>query len=80
MGRLLIILLWGALFYFLWNLFSPSKRGGQTNKDEGIQPMVLDPNCNTYISKAGAVRKKIGGQEHYFCSKKCLMEYQGKKK
>lgn len=41
---------------------------------EGEQ-MVEDPQCGTFIPVGDAVTANIGGQQRYFCSKKCLKEY-----
>ena len=40
--------------------------------------MVQDPNCETYVSEADAIRATIAGQDHYFCSEKCADEYRKK--
>ncbi len=82
MGRLLIAVLWGVIFYFLWNLFFPSSRKGvaRGRGPEGVEAMVLDPNCNTYIPQAQALKKRIEGTDYFFCSAKCLREYQEKSK
>lgn len=33
--------------------------------------MVKDEMCNTYLPKENALKIKVDGQEHYFCSKEC---------
>ena len=43
------------------------------------EEMVKDPNCETYIPKADAIKKKVGGEALFFCSQKCLDEYRDKK-
>lgn len=77
MGRLLFLLLCGIIFYFFWKIFFISAGMGrhQDRPGQAIDTMVLDPNCNTYIPRSGAIRKRVKGQEHYFCSKTCLKEY-----
>jgi YHS domain-containing protein len=82
MARLLILFLWGSLIYFLWKLLFPSTKKELPGKEKGgrTETMVLDPNCNTFIPKAGSMRKKIGGKAHHFCSKQCLMEYREKER
>jgi YHS domain-containing protein len=42
------------------------------------EEMVKDPNCDTYIPKSDAIKKKVGGETCYFCSNKCLEEYRNK--
>jgi len=37
--------------------------------------MVEDPQCGTYLPLSDAIKATIHGQQHYFCSKKCLKEY-----
>ena len=37
--------------------------------------MVEDPQCGTYLPLSDAIKTTIHGQQHYFCSKKCLQEY-----
>ncbi len=80
MVRLLIFLLWLAILYFLWKLLFPSSRNRRSGDADQkvIDTMVHDPNCDTYVPKTGALREKIEGETHYFCSKKCLEEYQEK--
>lgn len=81
MGRLLVLILWGAILCLLWNLIFPSSRNRRAEGDDGvIDTMVQDPNCSTFIPRTGALRKRIGGREHYFCSRKCLKEYREKVK
>ncbi len=80
MGRLLYTLLWGVILYFLWKLFFSPAGNRKNSEDHGqvIDTMVLDPNCNIYIPRTGAICKRVQGQEHYFCSKTCLEEYRQK--
>jgi uncharacterized protein len=82
MVRLLIFILWLAILYFLWKLLfsSPRNRRNGDGDQKVIDTMVHDPNCNTYIPRTGALRKKIAGEAHYFCSRKCLEEYRQKAK
>lgn len=37
--------------------------------------MVKDPYCETYIPKDSAIRARMGGRDHYFCSKECLRKF-----
>jgi YHS domain-containing protein len=39
------------------------------------EELVQDPNCQTYIPKRSAVKKKIAGNVLYFCKKECLKNY-----
>jgi len=81
MGRLFLVFLWGAFIFFLWKFLFPSprsRRGSESNDPQEIPMLVHDPNCNTFIPRSGAIRKKLRGETHYFCSSKCLKEYQRK--
>lgn len=37
--------------------------------------MVKDPYCETYIPRDSAIRARINGRDHYFCSKECLRKF-----
>ena len=37
--------------------------------------MVKDPYCETYIPRDSAIRARIDGRDHYFCSKECLRKF-----
>ncbi len=43
----------------------------------GPQPeeLVRDVFCDTYIPKRSALRKRIAGKDHYFCSRNCLKRF-----
>lgn len=49
------------------------RRGGD---GEVIDEMVQDPQCGTYLPRQEAVRRRIAGEEYYFCSEKCASEYE----
>ena len=34
--------------------------------------LVQDPNCHTYLPRSQAIRRKIRGNEYFFCSPACL--------
>lgn len=77
--RLLIFLgLLILLYYLVKGWISPSRsrrieraRGERELEDE----MVKDPCCETYIPKDSAIRARIDGRDHYFCSKECLRKF-----
>jgi len=78
MLRILII---AFLVFFLYRVIKaltgfgrPAQRTGADG--EVIDEMVQDPQCGTYIPRQEAVRRRIAGQEHYFCSEKCAAEYE----
>ena len=73
--RLLIL---AALFYILFRMLFSKKKISQTKaKEQEIDNDILveDPCCHTYIPQGQAIKQKIGGTTHYFCSKKCQQEY-----
>lgn len=37
--------------------------------------LVQDPNCHTYFPRSQAIRRKIRGNEHFFCSTGCLNKF-----
>ena len=66
------------LYYLVKGLISPSRstrieRAGGERALEG--EMVKDPSCETYIPKDSAIRARIDGRDHYFCSKECLRKF-----
>jgi len=65
------------LFLILYILFAALKSLilGRKGKQPGVnqlgEPMVLDPQCQTYVPKSAAVAR--GGK--YFCSEECAKRY-----
>jgi uncharacterized protein len=39
------------------------------------QEMVRDPVCQVYLPRSEALRRRIRGQEHFFCSPGCLDKF-----
>jgi len=74
MTRLILLGLIVAVFILLVRTFFPSSSG----KEGAAREMVKDPNCETYVPEAEALRKVVAGREHYFCSEKCAEEYSQK--
>lgn len=68
---LLILLLYFLLHYLIRDM--PSRK--KTSKNAGPDELVQDPNCQTYIPKRSALKRKIGGQVFYFCRKECFNNY-----
>jgi uncharacterized protein len=77
MTRLILYTLFFFLFYFFLRLLFKGWDGRKLTTASKKEPeeLVQDPFCRTYISKRMAVRKKIRGQDYYFCSEKCLKNY-----
>ena len=76
MIRLLLLILTGFVLYSVISglLNSGKSRRPKNHSNEG-EPMVEDPQCGTYLPVSDAIKATIHGQQHYFCSKKCLKEY-----
>ncbi len=76
MSRFLIIILLFFLVYYILKLFlkdiSSIKKKSNPNEPEEL---IKDPNCETYIPKSIALKKKIDGKIYYFCSEACLKNY-----
>ena len=34
--------------------------------------LVRDPQCGIYLPRSAGIRRRIGGEEHYFCSEDCF--------
>lgn len=77
MARLLILFLWGWLFYLLARIIVSlfSGAGRKSAEREGEATLVHDPNCNTFVARSGAIKRRIKGKTHYFCCKACLKEF-----
>ena len=79
MIKLLLLALIGFVFYSMVNtLLRPGSKTGSrrpANRTNSGETMVEDPQCGTYLPLSDAIKANINGQEHYFCSKKCLKEY-----
>ncbi|MBI2357729.1 MAG: hypothetical protein HYV04_02235 [Deltaproteobacteria bacterium] len=75
MLRFLVFFIFAYLFFLLLNLYIAWRRR-QRNLDsrqrgKEPEPMVLDPQCQSYVPKGSALYR--GG--HYFCSEECARLY-----
>jgi len=52
----------------------PSLRKTRDSKSEP-EELVQDPNCQTYIPKRSALKKRIAGKDYYFCDRECMKKY-----
>ncbi|TNF46097.1 YHS domain-containing protein [bacterium] len=57
---------------------SSSKPGTRGNRTAGGEEMVKDPQCGVYMPRSAAVKKKIDGETHYFCSQECSEKFSGR--
>jgi YHS domain-containing protein len=37
--------------------------------------LVKDPVCQTYVVRSRAIRRSLGGESRYFCSRDCASRY-----
>ena len=79
MRQLLFLALIVALGYLISTLLFPKRRPprgtGARTPTMVTQEMVRDPVCHLYLPRAEALRRKIRGQEHFFCSPGCLDKF-----
>ncbi|MCD6187911.1 MAG: hypothetical protein J7K09_07060 [Desulfuromusa sp.] len=76
MIKLILLILSGFVLYSMVSgLLNPKKTRRPKNRSNKGEPMVEDPQCGTYLPVSDAIKATIQGQQHYFCSKKCLKEY-----
>ena len=83
MLRLLIL---AALVYLLYRMLrkvlagvgggNPNLKTGSPSGTGPINEMIQDPVCKTYIPRADAERRFIGGREQLFCSKECAERFE----
>ncbi len=69
--------------YLIYRLIRKSIAAlGEKPGPQKIQPadvgeeLVEDPFCHAYVPLSQAIRREIGGQTVYFCSRKCLEQYE----
>lgn len=71
--RIIFYLFIAYLVYLVLRFLFPARRKAQRNRPprqlSGI--MVKDEMCNTYLPEENALREKLDGRVHYFCSKEC---------
>lgn len=73
----LLFLFFTVLRYLIQTGIRPGKK---LNEEPGLEELVQDPYCQTYIPMRTAVRKRLEGRSYYFCSKECLRKFiDGKK-
>jgi len=69
---LLFLLLYAILRHLMSGIFIREKK---LNRQLEPEELVQDPYCQTYIQKRTAVRKRVGGRDHYFCDNECLRKF-----
>ncbi len=62
-----------SILHLLLKDMPQRKRGPR--REAGIEELVQDPFCQTYIPKESALRRRVGGRDYYFCGEKCMKSY-----
>jgi YHS domain-containing protein len=79
MRQLLFLVFILALGYLIVYAVFPKRRTprarGRPTPTAVTEEMVRDPVCHVYVPRADAIRRKIQGQEHFFCSPGCLDKF-----
>jgi YHS domain-containing protein len=80
MRTLAIIAFFILVYYLARSFFSPRKpktkkpvMGADGRAVNDV--MVQDPSCGVYLPKGDAVKAKIRGETHYFCSETCIQRF-----
>ncbi|HEY3188930.1 MAG TPA: hypothetical protein VGJ70_15715 [Solirubrobacteraceae bacterium] len=73
--RAALFLVWAlAAIAVMW----PRLRAGISPSPGGAPPrdeLVKDPVCQTYVVRSRAIRRILGGESRYFCSRDCASRY-----
>jgi uncharacterized protein len=76
---LALIVALGYLVSQLSRLLSPRHRIRRASERQPptavTAELVRDPVCHLYLPRSEALRRKIRGQEHFFCSPGCLDKF-----
>jgi uncharacterized protein len=79
MRQLLLLAIIVALGYLISHLLFPKRRApgeqGRPVPTAITEEMVRDPVCHLYLPRSEAIRRKIQGREHFFCSPGCLDKF-----
>ena len=79
--RILFYVVAGYLAYIIFKrVTKPDPRRTVSMEDERIGRLVQDPNCEMYVDRNEALRRKIGGNEMFFCSKECADAFAAKQR
>ncbi|VBB47542.1 conserved hypothetical protein [uncultured Desulfatiglans sp.] len=78
MRILLLALLIYILYRFFRKMIQPPAEKTQTYDASGghVDEMVQDPFCGTYVPVRQAVKRSIGGKDHFFCSEACADRFE----
>lgn len=80
MYRIIILLVLLTLLYFLirsaLRKLADIERTDPPGQVSDKNQMIQDPVCRVFVPKGVAVRKEIGGQIYFFCSRDCAKTFQ----
>ena len=70
-----------VVLQLLRSLFRPrlptvKPRSRSTQRGPSEEVLVRDPQCGVYLPMASGLKRRVRGEEHYFCSKECLESFQ----
>lgn len=74
---LLLLVFYVILYYLIKDMAVRRKKWSRQAEPEEL---VQDPYCQTYVPKGTAVKKRVKGENCYFCSKECLKKFLEKRK
>ncbi len=74
---ILLLILYAILYYLIRDM---AVRRKKRSKDSEPEELVQDPYCQTYVPKRTAIRKRINGENCYFCTKECLRKFLERRK
>ena len=82
MIRLLLLAVFLFLFFTVlrYVIQTGFRSGKKLNEEPGLEELVQDPYCQTYIPMRTAVRKRLEGRDYHFCSKECLRKFLDQRK
>lgn len=64
-----------AVVMLLWPLLRRARLGAPRRPAALGGELVKDPVCQTYVVRARAVQRTVGGEPRYFCSVECARRY-----
>jgi len=70
---LLFLIVRASVYAFLGGLRGASRQG--TRRRAGLDELVKDPVCETYIPRRKAIARGSGPATRYFCSAACADKY-----
>ena len=67
-------------YYLIKAFLTPTRKEGKkaTIVKNGVEVndiMVKDPTCGIYLPESDAIKARIKGEVHYFCSEECIEKF-----